>query len=201
MNLTLILVLIIKSSVSIGKNIMISSGKYTGSFSSLLILAILTIFLLLAILFDEDFEIIRLVQAESDNDSDSDKLPRKDKGKGKATESEYVDLSPSPYSSNDELAKDNANVELKKQQEDNDYKLAKILQEEEDVNNTNVNSESESGYSVVSSEIHTDDSENTVNKKLAVMQYDNDPKNKRKRDSESDNENPERKYKKILPKE
>jgi len=60
--------------------------------------------------------------------------------------------------------------------------------------------ESDSDYSVYSSEIHSDDSENTVNKKLAVMEYDKSETNKTKPESESDNERRESKHRKILPK-
>jgi len=63
-------------------------------FSSLFILAILGLVLLLAILFDEDFEIIKTVHAKSDNESDSEKKPKRDKAKEKATDFEPLDLNP-----------------------------------------------------------------------------------------------------------
>ena len=163
-------------------------------FSSLLILGILGLFLLLALLFDEDLEIIKPVLAESDDESDSVK---RNKGKGKAHESDYVDLTPLPHSSDDEIAIDKTNFELKKQQEDHDYKLAQKLQNEEYINESDL--DSRSSYTVYSSEIHTDHSENTVNKKLSVLEYNNDESNKRKHESGSDNENPKSKKRKIFP--
>lgn len=201
MSLSLILFLIgILSSVLIGKKFIKFSGKFSGLFSSLFILGILAILFFLAVLFDEDLEIIKTVHAESDNESDSEKKPKRDKGKGKATDFEYLDRNPPYNSSNEEIAKDKANFELRKQQEDHDYKLAQLLQEQEYINESVVESDSDSDYSVYSSEIHSDDSENTVNKKRAVMEYDKNESNKRKPESGSDNEKPESKHRKIFPK-
>nr|GFA30430.1 NADH dehydrogenase subunit 4, mitochondrial [Tanacetum cinerariifolium] len=127
-----------------------------------------------------EFEFITSALAESVSDSDSEPEdePILDKGKRKATDDE---VRQQMGYSNEQLANEfetSSNNE-KFIQEERDRVFAKTLQEEEDrayaqylqKNTEKVRSVSPSSddYSVYSSEIHSDDSDNTRNKKLETL--------------------------------
>lgn len=136
-----------------------------------------------------EFEFITSALAESVSDSDSEPEdePILDKGKRKATDDE---VRQQMGYSNEQLANEfetSSNNE-KFIQEERDRVFAKTLQEEEDrayaqylqKNTEKVRSVSPSSddYSVYSSEIHSDDSDNTRNKKLEVKELEKTLKRK-----------------------
>lgn len=120
-----------------------------------------------------------------DTDSGSESKPEMDppkrwKGKGRAIVMDDTDTS--TYEKRlDEYSFEN-NL-IKKEQEAFDFELAKRLQDEEyelashTVENAN-NSETSSDYTVLSSEIHSDDSEVTKEKKLKVKEVEKTLKRK-----------------------
>jgi hypothetical protein len=136
-----------------------------------------------------EFEFIRPALAESVSDSDSEfeDEPKVDKGKRKATEDEV--RKQMGYSS-DQVANESETSANNNKfiQEERDRVYAKTLQEQEDrayaeylqENTEKVRSISPSSddYSVYSSEIHSDDSENTINKKLEVKELEKTLKRK-----------------------
>jgi len=134
---------------------------------------------LLDCLLDSDLFITSVFADSGDEDDSSpaENIPRKDKGKGRAVYTENIE---DAEEFDNEL---NGNIyskqpSFKEEQEKFDFFfLAKKLQDEEYRNSLpynqsdEVNSESE--YSVLSSEIHSDDPDELKSKKLKVKEYEN----------------------------
>lgn len=116
----------------------------------------------------------KLYILDSDDDV-NEHPPKRFKGKGKAREiiPDIVDLT---QSDEEELLF----KQFKEQQEISDFELAKRLQDEEyEASKPKVEEEdkSSSEYTVLSSEIHTDDDSETKAKKLAVKEFESRVKN------------------------
>jgi len=127
-----------------------------------------------------DFTIITPAYADSeDEEKDEAKTPKRWKGKGKAIYNESDD----PLESQ-KLDKDLDEVDLNKQeQEAYDFELAKYLQDEEfalaeSKFEEGNKSETESEYSVYSSEIHDSDTDSVKEKKLEVKEKEKSLKRK-----------------------
>ena len=138
----------------------------------------------------EDFGFIRSAYAEteSENESDNDDIPKVNKGKGRATSSEILEQMGDNYMQKEEKSDSDLDNHIYLQEE-YDKALAISLQQEEDdefarylqenSGEKEDKSPSSDNYSVYSSEIHSDDSENTVNKKLEVKEVEKNLKRKR----------------------
>jgi hypothetical protein len=110
----------------------------------------------------------------TENLEDAENLPKRDKGKGRAVYTENLEdaeefdeeLSGNIYSKQ---------PSFKEEQEKFDFELAKRLQDEEYRNSLPYNQSnavsSESDYTVLSSEIHSDDPDELKSKKLKVKEY------------------------------
>jgi hypothetical protein len=175
----------------------------TGLVNSLIIL----FFIFLALLFCfsmecEDFGIIRAAQAEStDSESESDNLPKVNKGKGRATEAEIIQQEQRGDLYKQEVTRSDSDLDLNKSkslQEQADRAFAISLQEQEyneefnpfleenqyKKQNKDESLESDSSYSCYSSEMHSDDSDNTKEKKLSVKELEKSLKRKEHSDDD-----------------
>jgi len=133
-------------------------------------------FIIAYLIGDGDF--IKSVYADSEDESADEVKPieKKDKGKGRATEfvpdkgKDEKSFSPDRTYSDEESA-----YFSKQEQEKYDFELAKRLQDEEyELEAPSISkTKSLSDYSVLSSEIHSDDDDETKRKKLEVRDYEN----------------------------
>jgi hypothetical protein len=138
---------------------------------------------------------IRIAYAESDTDSDSESenLPKVDKGKGRATEDQVQQQEEN--SSREKVKKCDSDLDDRiLLQEEQDRAFAISLQQEEDrafarylQENSGENRDESplsDSYSVYSSEIHSDDSEHTKNRKLEVKEVEKNLKRKNPSDDD-----------------
>ena len=157
----------------------------TGLVNSLIIL----FFIFLGLLFcffseGEDYSFIRTAQAEStDSESESDNLPKVNKGKGRATEAEILEQEQKGDMYEQEVTRSDSDLDLNKSkslQEEADRAFAISLQEQE----YNEEEQYDSPYSCYSSEMHSDDSDNTKEKKLLVKDIEKSLKRKEHSDDD-----------------
>lgn len=135
---------------------------------------------------DYDFFRSALAESGTESESDSENKLKLDKGKAKATEAQVRQQM--GYSSQEVEQSNTSEKNDRVTQEEHDRIFARSLQEQEDrefavflqENTGKVRSRSLSSddYSVYSSEIHSDDSENTIKKKLEVKELERTLKRK-----------------------
>ena len=140
---------------------------------------------MLFIIFADDVFLINTAFADSDTEEES--KPKVEKGKGKATEPEQSQ----PKQDISDIEEQSRKQELEKL----DYEYAVYLQSLEQENWEEMpykeRSPSRDSYSVYSSDAHSDDSDNTKQKKLEVKEFEETnrlyPANKRKFPFEDEN--------------